>query len=65
MCECGMGTTTLSFPSTAVAVSETVTQRQSQSVKNVSAAQPQSRDLNYCGLETSAKVLTRIAAGHT
>ena len=58
MYECGMDTTTLSFPTTAVAIRETTTQRHLQCVQNVCAAQAQSRDLNDCGRKTSAKVLT-------
>ena len=52
-----MDTQRLSFPRTAVARKATA-QRQSQSVKNVCAAQAQSRDLNYCGQKTNAQVLT-------
>ena len=56
--ECGMDTQRLSIPSTAVATRETITQRQSQSVKNVCAAQAHSRDPNHRGLTTSATALT-------
>ena len=56
-----LDTQRLSFPSTAVATRKTITQRQSQSTKNVCAAQAQSKDLNFCGLKTNAKVLTNIA----
>ena len=56
--ECGIDTPRHSFPTTAVAVRKTIAQRQSQSIKNVCAAQAQSRDLNYCGPKTNAKVLT-------
>ena len=56
--ECGMDTPRHSFPTTADAVRKTKAQRQSQSIKNVCAAQAQSRDLNYCGPKTNAKVLT-------
>ena len=57
----GLDTQRLSFPSTAVATRKTKTQRQPQSIKNVCAAQAQSKDLNFCGLKTNAKVLTNIA----
>ena len=53
---CGMDPTTLSFPSTAVAIRETITQRQAQSFRNVCATQAQSRDLNYCGPKTTSNV---------
>ena len=48
----------LSFASTAAATRKVIAQRQSKSIENVCAAQAQSRDLNYCGLKTYAKVLT-------
>ena len=51
------GHTRLRFPRTAVAIRKATAKRQSQSTKNVCAAQAQSRDLNYWGLKTDAKVL--------
>ena len=53
-----LNTQRLSFPSTTVAIRNTISQRQSQSIKNVCAAQADSRDLNHCGLKTNAEVLT-------
>ena len=58
-----MDTTTLSFPSTAVAIRETTTSSHSQTRKNVCAEQTQSRDLNYCGLKTSAKIYKTNCCG--
>ena len=51
----GLDTQRPSFPSTAVAIRKAMAQRHSQSIKNVCAAQAQSRDLNYCGLKTMPK----------
>ena len=42
-----MDTQRLSLPSTAVAIRKAIAQGQSRSIKNVCAAQAQSRDLNY------------------
>ena len=56
-----------SFPSTAVATRQAMAQRESQSTKNVCAAQAQSRDLNCCGLEKQVpkSSLTNIAVNST
>ena len=50
--ECGMDTTTFSFPGTAVATRETTTRHQLQSLWIFCATQAQSRDPNHCGLNT-------------
>ena len=51
VCECGVDTQRLSFPSTAVALRKAIALHRSQSAKNVCAGDP-----NYCGVETNAKV---------
>ena len=58
VCEFGMDTQRLSFPSNAVAIRKATAQRQSQSISFVCAAQAQSRYLKFCGLKPDAQVLT-------
>ena len=53
-----MDTQQISFLNIAVAIRKATAQYQTQIVKNVCAAQAQSRDLNYCGLKPNAKALT-------
>ena len=57
-----MNTTTLSFPNTVVATRETITQRQSQTIRNVCASQTQCRGLNYRGVKNKCSVQLKIAA---
>ena len=57
---CGMDTTTLSFPSTAVAMREAMAQRQPQSTNNVRAAQAQSRDLELLWAENKCYSIEQL-----
>ena len=56
--DCDMDTQRLFFPSTTVAIRKATAMHQSQTTKNVCAAEVQSRDLNCYGLKTNAKVWT-------